>query len=732
MVALTGTVERITYLNQENGYTVIRFLPDPASAEDVVGMSTDGLLTVVGKLPEVSVGERLALECELSNHPRHGVQYRVVSARTLQPITLEGIERYLGSGLIKGIGPALAHRIVAHFRLKTLEIIESEPERLREVSGIGTDRMEKIISAWKAQKQVQDIMLFLHGHQISPHLAVKIYKTYGDQALEVVKRNPYRLEQDIHGVGFKTADRIARNLGLPSDHPSRVEASLIFILNEMMGEGHVYCPETDLIQQSAALLKLEPELVTAGVDRLDRQGRIFRERITPEEAEEPPVTAVYSAMLYHAEKGAADYLQKRLQEAVPTRQGLLPFSDEDLSDEQRAALEQTIRHPVSVITGGPGTGKTTCMKALIQILEQWSLRYALASPTGRAARRLSEAAGRPASTIHRLLGYSPVNGFQYDEARPLAVDFLIVDEASMLDIMLAFQLLRAVKPGTQVLFVGDVDQLPSVGAGDFLRDLIASGTAAVSRLEKIFRQASGSDIITNAHRIQQGDQPVFSSDEAGDFFLFTAETADQAADWVVDLVSRRMPDRFGLHPLRDIQVLSPMYRGGAGVDTLNERLQQTLNPPNPQKVEQQLAGRLFRVGDKVMQIRNNYDKEVFNGDIGMIEAMNRIDQTLTVSMDDQRSVVYDYAEADELVLAYAVSVHKAQGSEFPAVVFPVLTQHYVMLQRNLLYTGITRAEKYCVLVGNAKALRIAINNNQTENRYSNLKNRLKALSNREG
>ena len=725
MVSVTGTIERITYTDSDTGYTVIRFKPDFTDGGALPGVGLDGLLTVVGNLPEVGVGERLELEGEFTSHPKHGLQFRATGFTRLKPVTREGIERYLGSGLFRGIGPELAHRIVQYFKDQTLEIIENEPERLQEVPGIGRDRMEKIVQAWETEQAVNAIMLFLHSLDVSTNLAVKIYKTYGKQALQIVREDPYRLEQDLYGVGFHTADRIARSLGLPEDHPSRLEAGLVYALDRSVGEGQVFLPEDRLLAQAADLLRVDRQWLGPALDRLALADRIRREVVFNGGDASSETTAVYLTPYYHAEKRVTERLKWLATQTIPLRMERLNLESEDLSREQLAALEKTVQNPVSVITGGPGTGKTTCLKALIELLEGWGVKYALASPTGRAAKRLSEATGRPASTIHRLLGFSPVNGFQFHEKKPLNIGFLVVDEASMLDLLLANQLLKALKPGTQVLFVGDVDQLPSVGAGDVLRDIIDSGVAAVSRLETIYRQAADSEIIANAHRINRGEMPVFSSSEKGDFFLFPAENAEKAAEWVVDLVSSRIPQTFGMDSALEIQVLAPMYRGAAGVDALNVQLQARLNPPEPQKIEQTLAGQRFRVGDKVMQIRNNYDKDVYNGDIGTIEAINRIDQTLTVRVDGERTVSYDFVEADELVLAYAISVHKSQGSEFPAVVLPVLTQHYVMLQRNLVYTGVTRAARLCVIVGNNKALRIAINNNRVAERYSGLARRLR-------
>lgn len=738
MTKLAGEVVRITYYNAENGYTVLRFRPHRGQKQSVAGRDLEGLITVVGNLPELAPGENVVLEGDYRTHAKHGLQLYASKCQKTLPATLSGIERYLGSGLIKGIGPQLAKRIVNYFKKDTLDIIEEAPAKLQEVPGIGKDRTEKIIKAWEEQRQIKEIMIFLHGHQITTNLAVKIYKTYGSDALKVVKENPYQLERDIFGVGFKTADRIARNLGLPMDHPSRVEAGNIFVLNELVQDGHVYLPVNELIDRASSLLEVTPELVKDGLERLSKNERVkltteIMEPLASNEGQSlirEPQTAyaesiVYPASLYHCETSVSRKIVQLQQRSIGAWQASFSLDDQYLSAEQKSALEKSLNFPVSVLTGGPGTGKTTCLKSLIQLLEANDLRYALASPTGRAAKRLSLATGRSASTIHRLLGFTPNKGFQHHEGNPLKIDFLVIDEASMLDIVLTYHLLSALKPGTHVLFVGDVDQLPSVGAGDVLRDIINSGTVPVSRLSKIYRQEQDSLIIHNAHRINQGKYPIFSQSKQGDFYLFPAQDAETAADWILELVSSRIPKTFGLDPMEDIQVLVPMYRGAAGVDALNNLLQKELNPPGSKKSEARLFGRVLRVGDKVMQIRNNYDKETYNGDIGSVKKIDRINQTIKVSLDNLREVEYDFSEADELVHAFAITVHKSQGSEFPAVVMPVLTQHYIMLQRNLLYTGVTRAKSLCVLVGNAKALRIGINNNQVAKRNSLLEKRIR-------
>lgn len=745
MESLTGSVERVTFYNPENGYSVVKIKPDRRRAAfPAHGVDREGLITIIGNLPELTPGEFVKLQGDYSNHPKHGYQFQVQICEQALPATTDAIRRYLGSGLVKGIGPQFADRIVQHFGADTLTVIEETPQRLREVPDIGPKRSAQIRAAWQEQKQIKDIMLFLHGHGISTNLAIKIYKTYGDKALHTVQTDPYQLARDIYGVGFKTADKIARALGLPADHPSRIEAGLVFALNESANHGHVYAPQAELIEQAAGMLDLPPEQISPGIERLIQADRVKPETLPQRRADEVRmqpkglqrvadpregygVPAIYLSPLYYGEVGVARRIAA-LAAALPSRLADIPPAfltfDQQLSPEQQQAVKTALTHPVSILTGGPGTGKTTTLRSLIAILQAHKKRFALASPTGRAAKRLAEATRHPAATIHRLLDYSPTRGFTQNEENPLPIDALIVDEASMLDLALANSLLKALEPGTHLLLVGDVDQLPSVGAGDVLRDVIASGVAPVTRLGTIFRQAAGSYIIENAHRINRGELPEFPKSPAGgDFFLFPAEDAEAAGDWVVDVVTKRIPEKFGFDPHADIQALAPMYRGPAGVRALNERLQQSLNPASPLKPEKTLFGVTYRPGDKVMQTQNDYDKEVFNGDIGRVESINAIDHTMTILFDGRR-VPFDWSECDQLTLAYCVSVHKAQGAEFPAVVLVMTTAHYLMLQRNLLYTGVTRAKQLCVLVGSRRAISIAVNNNPVAERNTALDWRL--------
>ena len=724
MTRLEGTLERVTFHNPENGYTIARLQPAGKGAP----------VTVVGPLPTANVGAALILEGRWTSHPHYGRQLLIERAEEKLPATVEGIRRYLGSGMIHGVGPVTAERIVDHFGVETLAIIDDTPQRLAEVPGVGPKRAGIIAQAWVEQRQIKQIMLFLQSHGVSTGLAVRIYKAYGDQAADVVRQDPYRLAREVFGIGFRTADQIAQGLGLAADAPRRLEAGLGFALGGLADEGHCYAPRAELVREAARLLEVGPELLEPAVDRLLATGDLI------DGSPEPPADAaaawIYLPLLFHSETNLARRLRRHLE--VPGSR-LLPFRSLDweaafawldqrlphpLADRQRDAVRLALTQKLCVITGGPGTGKTTTVRAILELLAAKGGSVRLAAPTGRAAKRLAEASGLEARTLHRLLEFAPGEGqmFKRGEDNPLPADLIVVDEVSMVDLLLMHHLAKAVDLGSHLVLVGDVDQLPAVGAGNVLRDLIASATVPTVALEQIFRQDAKSHIIVNAHRINQGQMPLLEKDSE-DFFLFPAEEAEAAADWVVDLVSHRIPARFGLDPLEDIQVLSPMHRGAAGVGALNERLQEALNPPEPGRAELRQAGRLFRVGDKLMQLRNNYMKDVFNGDVGRLVAIDAEEQTALVSVDGQE-VVYGFSELDELTLAYAVSTHKSQGSEYAAVVMTLLPQHYLLLQRNLLYTGVTRARRLCVLVGSRKALAMALKNDAVAARHTGLARRL--------
>ena len=783
---LSGSVERITYYNEENGYTVLRLQPDQRGMLPYPhGKHSDQFITVVGNLPEVNPGEWLKLTGQWLNHPKHGRQFQVELCEQSVPATTEGIKRYLGSGMVRGVGKVMAERIVNRFGADTLDVIDEHPERLREVLGIGQKRVDGIIKAWAEQRAIKDVMVFLHGHGISTHLAVKIYKQYGDESLAVVQSTPYRLVKDIHGIGFKTADKIAQALGLSPEDPARIEAGIHYTLNRMADEGHVYAPQDELEPEAAGILQVPAEKVAAVLETLDNSELVRRETIGATSDERRATSgeirdtkyeiragsagatvfreerAVYLPALYYSETGLTRQVRRLVEHPTSRLNGMGagrgsrgqgPGAREErsspgtwnlepgtfsvggpssgdgsrlavsLTAQQQQAVHAALTHKLTILTGGPGTGKTTTLRTLLDLLDANGRSYVLASPTGRAAKRLTEATGREAKTIHRLLEFKPGEGFGRNESNPIDADMVVIDEASMLDLVLANNLLKAIGSDSHLLLVGDVDQLPSVGAGDVLRDLIASDVAAVVRLEAIFRQAADSLIIRNAHRINEGQMPETRPD-AQDFFLFIKEDPAETAELLVDVVARRVPQKFGFDPFDDIQVLAPMYSGQAGVTQLNQRLQETLNPPGRQP-ERRLGGRTFRVGDKVMQTVNNYDKSVYNGDIGRVTALDPVQQTLTVSIDGA-TVVYDFLEVDELIHAYAVSVHKSQGSEYPCVVIPVVVQHYLMLQRNLLYTAVTRARKLVVLVGTRRAIQIAVRTNPVAKRYTALDWRLK-------
>ncbi|MBP8644646.1 MAG: ATP-dependent RecD-like DNA helicase [Syntrophobacteraceae bacterium] len=726
---LHGRIERITYSNEENGYCVLRVkLP---------GQKVP--ITVVGNFVSVTPGEVLRMEGDWDHHSRFGLQFKVDRYETAAPDSVEGIRKYLGSGLIKGIGPVMATRVVSHFGEKTLEVIDLEPHRLLDVEGIGAYRLRQIQKAWEDQKDIRELMVFLRGHGVSAGYAVRIFKHYGKGSLDVVKENPYRLAMEVPGIGFLSADKIAGNLGFAVDSPLRAEGGVFYLLQQAMDEGHACVPRSRLLEKCGELLEIPAAILESALDRLIAGRHIVAQPLSPEVSQTfGDKTAIYLRGLYLAETQVAkrlvhlktfQALQRKVdqEEALRWLQKELPFR---LAPLQEEAVRRVLTDKVVVITGGPGTGKTTLVRAILAVFKRMKAGVCLAAPTGRAAKRLSEATHYTARTIHRVLEFSPQGGFQRNEQKPLPADLVLVDETSMVDILLLHHLLKAVSPHATLVLVGDADQLPSVGPGNVLQEIVRSGQFPVVRLTEIFRQARESKIIVNAHLVQQGKFPVLRSESRGlqDFYFIQKEDPEEAVQVILRLCSERIPARFHLDPVDEIQVLSPMHRGVIGTQRLNSLLQEALNP---QTVSLERGGQVFRVQDKVMQIRNNYDKDVFNGDLGRIRKIDTENQEVHVEMDGRR-VVYDFSEMDELVLAYAVTVHKAQGSEYPAVVLPLLTQHYMMLQRNLLYTAITRARKLMVLVGSTKALAIAINNDKLQHRFSLLGERLMGLPGLEG
>lgn len=708
---MSGIVERITYTNEETGFSVIK----------IRSKGFHGLVTVVGNLAAVSVGAVLRLKGEWKHDSKYGKQFNAHDYRETVPATVAGIEKYLGSGLIKGIGPVYARRIVNHFREDTLRVIEEQADRLLEVEGIGQKRVEMIKKAWQEQKEIKNVMLFLQSHGVSASYAVKIYKTYGNESINIVKTNPYRLADDIWGIGFKTADKIARQLGFDKNSYERCRSGIIYVLNELANEGHCFAVREQLVSETVKILELEEPMVKSTIDRM-----VEEKWVIPDEN-----NAVYLPPFYFSETGTAKRIKEILAVQAPKRAVDIERVVKEVQAEcgitydevQLEAIKTAVTSKFMVLTGGPGTGKTTATLAIIRVFQKLGASCILAAPTGRAAKRLSETTGMEAKTIHRLLEYKPPEGYRRNGENPLECDVLVVDETSMVDIILMYNLLKAVSNETVVILVGDVDQLPSVGAGNVLKDIIDSGTVPVVRLTRIFRQAMGSAIITNAHRINRGEMPNLRGGRNSDFFFIEEEDPLKVTETVKDLCTKRLPGYYKIDPINDIQVLCPMQRGGTGAQNLNTVLQEALNPTN---VTIKYGGTVFRLNDKVMQIKNNYEKNVFNGDIGTIVKIDMEDKTLVIRFDGN-DVDYDATELDEVVLAYATTVHKSQGSEYKVVVAPFTMQHYMMLQRNLLYTCVTRAKQVFVLVGSKKAVAIAVSNNKIQRRNTMLAKRLAQL-----
>lgn len=705
---LQGTVEHLTYRNDENGYTVARFHVDGG-----------GIHTITGRFPSINEGEHLTVSGKWIDHPKFGRQFEVSHSRMTAPATLKGMEKYLASGLVNGIGPQFAKRIVKHFGAEVFDVIEEEPERLREVPGIGSKRAASLAEAFRKQKAIRNLMIFLQDHDVSSTIAVKIYKEYGDESLRVLKENPYTLADDIFGVGFKTADKVARKLGMPKDDARRHRAGIRYILKQASDDGHVYVPREKILLVGEELLEADVNAIDEAIKFLATTGDVVDDH-----------GRIYLDFLHRAEGVIADVLSKLASGRVKKyqkealRAKIMKIQQVErlkLARHQLEAVVKAYENQCLVITGGPGTGKSTTVRVIVRLFEQLGKNVRLASPTGRAAKRLEEACGRPASTIHRLLEYHPRQGFGRNADVPLDCKVLVVDEASMLDVPLMYYLLRALPGGCRFVMVGDVDQLPSVGPGCVLRDVIDSGVVPVIELTEIFRQAAGSLIVTNAHRINSGQGPTFDPNNGSrDFRMVPEDNKDVIGDRIIEVVSRKLVKKFD--PLSDIQVLTPMHAGSAGARELNRRLQHTCNPPSDDKNELRIGDRVFRTGDRVMQIRNNYELDVFNGDIGCIVAIDRREGAVTVEFD--RLVRYRRTDLDELQLAYAITVHKSQGSEYPCVVIPMTTAHWIMLQRNLIYTAVTRAKQYCVIVGQRKAIWRAIRNARTSERFTNLRVRL--------
>lgn len=708
METLRGIVERVTYANEDTGYSVIK----------IRSKGYIELITVTGNMATVNVGSVITIKGIWINNPKYGRQFDAKEWKESLPASIYGIEKYLGSGLIKGIGPIYAKKIVALFKEDTLRIIEEEPDRIIEVPGIGKKRVEMIKRAWQDQKEIKNIMMFLQSYGISTSFGGRIYKVYGNDSISILKENPYKLADDVYGIGFKTADQLASKLGIDKESFKRCRAGIFYTLSQLSEEGHCYAYTKQLIDKCIEILEIEEPKIIMTIDHLILEKEIIKEG----------TDKIYLLPFYHSECG----IVRRLKQIIESSTHKKVVSSEKFIEEiertkniaydkvQKEAIKKAEVSKVMVLTGGPGTGKTTTIHGIIDLFKHSKMDVILAAPTGRAAKRLSEATGMNAKTIHRLLEYKPPEGYKKNEDNPLQGDVLILDEASMIDVILMYHLLKAVPDHMIIIIVGDIDQLPSVGPGNVLQDIIASEVIPTIKLERIFRQAMGSKIITNAHKINKGEYPDLRGGTDSNFFFIPEEKADKVIDTIVELCIKRLPDYYKVDPIKDIQVLTPMQRTETGAANLNNALQSSLNKNT---LSLKRGAIEYRLHDKVMQVRNNYDKEVFNGDVGFISAINLEDQTLRVNFDD-REVEYEQLELDELVLAYATTIHKAQGSEYPIVIIPITFSHYVMLQRNLIYTGITRAKKVVVLVGTKNAIYEAVRNNKVKDRNTLLVKRL--------
>jgi exodeoxyribonuclease V alpha subunit len=694
MDSLKGTISRYMFFNEDNGYSVIRL-------ED----ST----VVVGNLPKLNEGDNLELHGTWVTHPKYGRQFRIEKYSVAYPTSSAGIKKYLGSGLIPGIGDSTAEKIVKKFGERSLDIIDGNIERLLEIEGIGVKKLDLIKKGWKSQRGVKDVMLFLQSHGISTAYSLKIYKAYGEQTVPKIKENPYRMISDVWGIGFKIADSIAGKLGFTDHDPRRIRAGIIHALTEISKKGHTYIHETELINYCSQLLNFELAHSDPQMNSLEEDGYIVKEK-----------DRVYLADMYYAERGIEEAIENFTSEPAELSaqvMKILKLMENRFSEEQLDAIQQSVEHNILIITGGPGTGKTTALKGILEIYRQLDQKVMLAAPTGRAAKRMSEVIGLEAKTIHRLLEFNPIElTFNFNRENKLDVDLLIIDEVSMIDTLLMYHLITAVVESATIVFVGDVDQLPSVGPGNVLNDLIKSDKLPVIQLTKIFRQAEQSEIVLNAHRINKGEIPDLYSKNVTDFIFNEEPNNTIIPDKILHLVNVELPSRLKFDPFEDIQIIAPMYKGDAGVNAVNHLFQTSVNTA---KVIYRQGERQFKLNDKVMQLRNNYDKGVFNGDIGLINYFNSEKKQVHI-MFDNRPVIYNQDELDEITLAYAITVHKSQGNEFPCVIMPVSTSHYIMLQRNLLYTAITRASKLLILIGSKRAVAMAVNNNRVENRYTSL------------